>query len=236
MAPCRVVVTRAADRSDELVELLRAHGYVPVVVPLVTTEVVDAELDRLRLLDPSNFDWLVVTSATAARVYASVHSEVPPLVAAVGTTTAASVRAAGHGVDLVPEMQRAASLVDAFPVGSGRVLVVQAVDGADVLVDGLVRRGWSVEVVRPYRTVTAPPTDDLRRAAADADAVLFASGSAARAWVDVFGVTTPPVVVVIGPQTADDTRRAGLTVTVVAEEHSLGGMVEALERHLRCLP
>ena len=58
--------------------------------------------------------------------------------------------------------------------------------------------------------------------------MLFASGSAARAWVDVFGTTTPPVVVAIGPQTAAHARAAGIDVTVVAGDHSVVGLGDAL--------
>jgi uroporphyrinogen-III synthase len=61
-----------------------------------------------------------------------------------------------------------------------------------------------------------------------ADAVLFASGSAARGWVEVFGTDAPPVVVAIGPETAAATERAGVRVTAVARDHSLAGLVLAL--------
>ena len=69
-------------------------------------------------------------------------------------------------------------------------------------------------------------------AALSADAVLFASGSAARAWVDVFGDTTPPIVVAMGPRTAAAVTDAGLKVSLVAADHSLPGMVASLEQHL----
>jgi uroporphyrinogen-III synthase len=86
--------------------------------------------------------------------------------------------------------------------------------------------------VAPYRTVPAQPTAGAQLAALSADAVLFASGSAVRAWVAVFGTATPPLTVAIGPQTAAAAAALDLKVDLVAADHSLSGMVAALEEHL----
>lgn len=232
----RVVVTRTAEQSIELVHLLRARGAEPVVVPLLAVQPEPTAVEHLRSLDPARFDWLVVSSPNAAEMYLAVHATVPARVAAVGSTTAAVLRAAGHTVALVPHRQRAEGVVAEFPAGVGQVLAVQAFDAEAVLAEGLRAKGWTVTAVRPYRMVTVVASADLAAEVRDADAVMFASGSAARAWVEVFGRTTPPLVVAIGPQTAAAVERAGLTVQVVADDHSLEGMVEALDRHLRCLP
>jgi uroporphyrinogen-III synthase len=56
----------------------------------------------------------------------------------------------------------------------------------------------------------------------DAELALLMSGSAARA------LRTRIPVVAIGPQTADEARRAGLEVVAVAEPHTVDGLVEAL--------
>ena len=61
-----------------------------------------------------------------------------------------------------------------------------------------------------------------------ADAVAFASGSAAQAWHEAIGTETPAVVVAIGPTTEGAARAYGLTVTHVAEEHSVEGLVQAV--------
>ena len=50
--------------------------------------------------------------------------------------------------------------------------------------------------------------------------------------VAVFGDTTPPLVVAIGPETAAAAEQVGLKVALVAADHSLSGLVAALERHL----
>ncbi len=236
LAGRRVVVTRAADQADALADLLATRGAVPVVVPLI--QVVDdpAGAAALAATDPAPFDWIVVTSPNGAeRVVAWLtgHPGSAPRLAAVGTATAAVLADAGHAVGLVPRRQSAAGLLDELPEPDreGRaVLVVQAVDAEPTLVDGLCARHWRVEAIAPHRSTPASPSAGLQLAALAADAVLFASGSAARAWVAVFGQSTPPIAIAIGPSTAAVAEAAGLKITAVAADHSLGGMVDTLER------
>ena len=228
----RVVVTRSAEQSDALAALLEVRGAIPVVVPLIDIVDEPAGVAALTAIDPNDHDWLVVTSPNGAAAYRRAHAGSPGRVAAVGSTTAAALRAAGIGVDLVPVVQSAEGLADEFPAGEGRVLVIQAVDADPLLAAALTERGWTVTAISPYRSRPAVPPAGVQLAALAADAVLFASGSAARAWVAVFGDAAPPVAIAIGPKTADAAAAVGLKISLVAADHSLSGMVAALERFL----
>lgn len=232
LAGRRVVVTRAADQADELADLLRGRGAVPVVVPLIEIAAEPAGIAALATLDTAAFDLLVVTSPNAAAAFLTAARPAPAAVAAVGTATAAALRDGGVPVTMIPRHQRATGLLEELPPGPGRVLVVQAAGAEATLADGLRAKGYEVVAVAAHRAVPARPTAAVQLAALAADAVLFASGSAARAWVDVFGDSTPPVVVAIGPQTAEAAHAAGLKVTLVAADHSVSGLVSALERYL----
>ncbi len=238
LAGRRIVVTRAAEQADELAELLQQNGAIPVVIPLIEIESSPAALEELAMHAGNDFDWLIVTSPNGANCVLQPAIRLPERtqVAAIGTATAAALRAGGVEVAFVPEVQSAAGLLAEFPAvarkASGRVLIVQAADAEPTLAAGLAAQHVLVTVVAPYRTVPARVNAGQQLAALSADAVLFASGSAARAWADVFGDSTPPVVVAIGPQTAAAATDAGLKVSIVAADHSLSGMVEALERHL----
>lgn len=227
-----VVVTRAAEQADALADVLRERGALPVVVPLVEIVVEPSGRALLAELTPSRFDWLVVSSPNAAEAYAAVHNGAPARVAAIGRATADVLQHRGLVVDLVPARQRATALVDEFPSGPGRVLLVQGAQAETALAEGLAARGWTVTVAQPYTTVAVRPAEELARRALAADAVLFASGSAARAWVEVFGPVAPAIVVAIGPQTAAAVTCAGLKVSSTATDHSLAGLVDALERQL----
>ncbi|MGH9094386.1 MAG: uroporphyrinogen-III synthase, partial [Acidimicrobiales bacterium] len=105
----------------------------------------------------------------------------------------------------------------------------------DVLPAGLRAAGWSVDVVEAYRTVTAEPEAAALKAAGDADAVCFTASSTVAGYL-ALGTPVPPLVVCIGPVTADAARWAGLDVTAVADPHTIDGLVDALIGAVRARP
>ncbi len=224
-----VVITRAADQAGATAELVASFEAIPVVVPLI--EVVDepSGMAALAALELDDLDWIVVTSPNGAQRVAPMlmSGGTSPRLAAVGSATAAAL----PRCDLVADTQSALGLLQRFPPGPGNVVVVQAVDAATTLVDGLRDSAWDVVAISPYRTVPTAPSPQQQLAALAADAVLFASGSAARAWVEVFGCNTPPVVVAIGDQTAAAAERTGLKVSAVSADHSVHGMLVALNAY-----
>jgi uroporphyrinogen-III synthase len=233
----RVLVTR--ERPGELAATLAARGADVVHLPLI--EVVDpldggAHLQAtLEHLD--RFDWLMVTSAAGAeRVGRAAAAFAQVRLACVGTATAAALRAAsGRTVDLVPTVQRADHLAEEFIAlvdSPQRVLVAAADRAAPTLASALREAGHDVVEVVAYRTIDVEPDAEALAVIGEADAVVFASGSAVESWCRAVGVRRPPIVVAIGPATAATAARLGLAVTGVATEHSLDGLVDELERHL----
>ena len=224
-----VVITRAADQADDTAALLASVGATGLVVPLI--EVVDEPVGMAELqgLDLTATDWIVVTSPNGAKRATLLigREATSPKIAGVGSSTAAAL----PRCDLVAKTQSASGLLQIFPSGPGRVVVVQAVGAAPTLVEGLREKRWNVVAVSPYRSEPITPSAEQGRAALAADAVLFASGSAARAWAEAFGPVTPPVVVAIGEQTAAAAEDAGLKVSVVSADHSMHGMLGALSRY-----
>ena len=114
---------------------------------------------RLQLADAENIAWIVVSSPNGARVVAALHEEgcTLPAVAAIGEATADAI---GHAVDFVSRRANAASLVDEFPIGDGRVVVVQGERADSTLADGLADKGWTVLRCDVYRTIDTEPTDE----------------------------------------------------------------------------
>lgn len=221
-----VVITRPVDQAQVLADLLHARGARTVVMPLIElVDVAPADEVAAAVAELTPDDWVVVASAHAATRVRAALAACPAQVAAVGATTATAL----PRTDLVAERQSAEGLVAVFPPGSGRALVVQAADGAPTLVDGLTALGWSVRRIDTHRSRSVVPTAAQQLAVLRADAVVFTSGSQADAWVNVFGTSAPPVVVTIGPQTTRNTEVRGLKVTRTATDHSLPGVIEALE-------
>ena len=235
LAGCTVVVTR--EHRGELGRLLAAAGAVVEHVPLIEIAAVDAaQRDRLERAICDEPDWLVVTSAAGADRVGAV-SRYPAIgLAAVGTATASRLaEVAERPVDVLPDRQIASSLIDAFVKRvepAQRVVLAQADLAGDELARGLEAAGHSVDVHVAYRTLVRVPSDEDRRRVERADAVVFASGSSARAWADALGddasAALPPIVAVIGPTTRAAAEKSGLKITNEAAEHSLAGIVEEL--------
>lgn len=207
----RVVVTRARESADELAARLRGEGFEVVECPLIRIEPLDAPS-----VDPSGYEWVVVTSRIAVgELFRRLHGSLPR-VAAIGPGTAAALRE--HGVEpaLVPARSTQEGLLAELPCPPGRVLFVAAEGARDVL-----PRALGADVVHLYRTVEAPP-----RRFPDAGLVVLASASAARALASV-RVDLPCVS--IGPVTSEEARRRGLEVVAEASSHDLDGLLEAVK-------
>ncbi|CAN5586064.1 uroporphyrinogen-III synthase [soil metagenome] len=234
LAGRRVVTTREV--PGRLDELLRALGAEVVHVPLI--EIAEAPERGVSLAGAlasiHSFDWVVATSRHGAeRVADAIPTEVRT--AAVGTATAEVLeQRSGRPVDLVPGVQRATGLVAAFakrsdaPPGGWTILVAQVDRAEPTLVDGLRALGHTVEVRTAYSTRLRTPSAVEVELALAADAVAFASGSAAEAWAATIGRRTPPVVCVIGPTTARVARLHGIEVTAEAVEHSVEGLASSV--------
>jgi uroporphyrinogen-III synthase len=113
------------------------------------------------------------------------------------------------------------------------VLLPRAAVARDVLPEGLRAKGWTVDVVEAYRTYPAEMTSEALEAVAAADAITFTASSTVTNFLATAGVgAVPPVIACIGPVTAATATAAGLSVDVVAEKHTIAGLVDALVRVL----
>jgi uroporphyrinogen-III synthase len=147
---------------------------------------------------------------------------------------AATEAALGRRADLVPARSIAEGLLDEWPAGSGRVLLVQGDQARDTLAAGLRERGWDVDRVVAYRNQAVVPDAGLLARAAAADAITFMSGSAVRSYLDAAGRDgLPPLVVSVGPATTAVAEAAGIVVTATAHEHSAAGVIGALTEAVR---
>jgi uroporphyrinogen-III synthase len=236
-----VLVTRPSGHAEDLAARLRAMGGEPVLAPTI---VVDpprpgGPLDRsIREAAEGRFEWVAFTSASGVAAWldrADALGADPPRarVAAVGQATGQSLRAAGVVPDLVPESYTTAALGEAFPEGGGRVLLPRADRATADLEEALRSKGWTPVRVDAYRVRPAGALPDRAvTALADGrlDAVTFTSPSTVDGFVRLAGVLRGPVVVCIGPVTADAARAAGFEVAAVAEPHTTEGLVNALVR------
>jgi uroporphyrinogen III methyltransferase/synthase len=234
-----IVVTRAREQASDLRTQLEALGAEVVELPAITIEPVDFTLPDL-----ATYEWIVFTSVNGvrawfergfgpagldARAFAGVR------IAAIGPGTAGALGERGIRVDLLPERFVAESLLDAFPdpsANDARVLLARAERARDVLPEGLAARGYTVDVLPVYRTVTASPDAQTlaRVRVGDVSAITFTSSSTVRNFVDLVGpfACAQPLVASIGPVTSETARELGLRVDAEAVQHTIRGLVAAV--------
>lgn len=208
----RVIVTRAAPQIEPLARRIEGLGHEVVRCPLIELEPVGPEEVEL-----DGYDWVVVTSAFAARELTRRACGSPPRVAAIGPGTAAALRDAGVEPALVPAVSTQEGLLAELPRPPGRVLFAGAERARRLLLEKL-----DADFVALYRTHVLrpdpPPVGDL---------VVLASSSAAEAF-GALGLEVPAVS--IGPETTRAAEAAGLSVVAEAEPHDLEGLVAAVAR------
>ncbi len=243
-----LLVTRPAPQAAELVSLLAERGIDAISVP--TVEIAPAPPggaldDAIRSLDGAA--WLVITSVNGAAALlerlVALGRSVPEGVrlAAVGPATAGALRKGGLQVDHVPSRFLTVAIAEGLGDVAGRRLVLARGDAATRdLRDALLERGALVEEVVAYRTVEGPAGSRDRIHAALAqplDGVTFTSGSTVRG---LHALLSPPEALratalpayCIGPVTARVARRAGFAVPVIAGQHTVAALAEAIRTHL----
>lgn len=241
-----VVITRPRAKSGGAAAALANLGARVIFAPLIRTvpprawKPLDTALKNL-----CRYDAVAFTSVNAVDFFFLRGRKIlgrapasPRVLAAVGRATAKAVAANGWHCSVIPDDARAEGLARILRVPRGaRVLIPRAERGLDILPKALRAAGVRVTVVPAYRTVAdAAGRSALRRALAlGADAVTFASGSAA-----VFGARDLKIsgaaAVAIGPTTAAALRAKGVVPAAIAKRPDPESFARAVVLALRGRP
>ena len=248
----RVLVTRTRAQASVLSGRLSQLGALSVELPTIEIQPMEdyAELDRA-LKNTSKYDWAVFSSANAVDVFfdrlRELHMDARALqgvqVAALGPATRRRLRDRGILADFMPASFIADAAVDelkaAHRLGGKRVLLPQAEIARDTLRQGLTEIGADVDAIAVYRTVT--PQNTAKRLQSifseGIDIATFTSSSTVSNLVELLGGNTDVLkdatIACIGPITAERAIELGLRVDVVASEHTISGLIEAVESHFK---
>jgi len=243
LAGRRVLVTRPRDQAEALARALAARGAQAVLFPTIEVRPV-ADLSQLdRAIDHlAAYDWITFPSPNAVdivfdRLQARERVLPPRLrLAAVGPGTAQAIVARGARVDFIPSQFIGEQLGrELTPVAGLRVLLPRAARGREELAIALTRRGASLDEVVVYDTLPASVDPlDLVELERGVDVATFTSPSTVENFFALLGARAVPVlgeacVACIGPVTASAARAMGLTVHLEPAEHSIPGLVAALD-------
>ena len=248
----RVVVTRAAEQSEQLVEALKERGAVPVLMPMVAF----GPPERPELLDDAirngrGYDWMFLTSQNALR---AVKERCDLLrldtsetfggvkVAAVGPATAEAATQVGFDVSHVAAKRQGIGLAEELGerVRGKRVFLPRSDRANPALVKALEGLGAEVTEVCAYQTVKPGAADVISAAGMiedAAEAVLFFSPSAVHHFEESLGsarfleLSERSVFAAIGPVTEEALCKAGVRRVLLAGDTSVSGVVETLADH-----
>lgn len=251
LAGKRVLVTRALHQAAKLSAGLHALGAVPVEVPVLQILPPESWIDLDRaLLQFSEFDWLLLTSAnTVQALFDRAHVLGIDLlmnsgvrVAAIGQATAKAARQRGMQIAFVPASYVAESLLERLTAEVAglphppRVLLARAAVARDLMPDALRASGVDVEVVDAYRNAVpdAAPGQLREAMAAGIDVATFTSSSSAVHLAEVArkaGISWPLTAVPavsIGPITSQTLRDLGWPPAAEAVVSDIPGLISAV--------
>ena len=245
----RVVVTRTRQQAGALTKKLRQLGADVNEMPTIRIEPPNNLMLFGELVqDCHTYDWIVFTSPNGVdaffsmfyKLYQDARSIGGARIACIGPGTAEKVREYHLAVDLMPEKNFVAEgLVKAFKdkenIENLTVLWVKAEESREVVANGLTGLGAIVDEAIAYRTV--PERDENLEAIArfvgeGADLITFTSASTVESFLDLkLALPEGLKIASIGPVTSDTLRKHGLKVDIEAKEHTIQGLVDAVQAY-----
>ncbi|MDP7240457.1 MAG: uroporphyrinogen-III synthase, partial [Dehalococcoidia bacterium] len=247
----RILVTRSRHQASRLSNLLSQEGAEPVELPTIEIQKAHSSSLDEALTRLGDFGWVVFTSANGVEALFSLLIESGRdaralggvKICALGDATAEALWGWGLRADLVPSKFSAGGILSAFDDALGstkggrdvagvRFLLPRAEDVPPELADGLRQRGAVVEELTVYRTQPAGPSEQSRKLVESADIITFTSSSTvnglARMVGGDVGLINRATVACIGPVTAATAIGMGIRTPVVAQTHTIPGLVSAL--------
>ncbi|MEN9667500.1 MAG: Uroporphyrinogen-III C-methyltransferase [Planctomycetota bacterium] len=245
LAGRRILLTRPSGQADELAAAISSLGGEPLHLPVVRIAPPDSwtALDGA-IAEGGMFDWIVFASVNGVRAFVArlraARRDARILgtarLAAIGSATAAALGEAGLACDLVPAAANSEGMVAALlpTLHAGRVLLVRAARGRDVMRRDLEAAGHEVVEVAAYATrpvETLGEGDVASLDAAPIDWVTITSGAIAEAAVRLFGERMRRWRIgSISPVTSRVLETLGFPPDCEAREASAAGLVEAICR------
>jgi len=245
----RILVTRSRTQASSLVDLLSKAGAEPIELPTIDIRpiedlsIVDSTLARL-----SDYHWVVFTSINTVEILfdrlgvlghdaRAFHAS---RIAAIGMATARALKERGIVADLVSRQSISQSLIDGLAdrgVSGQHILLPGAEVRPERLARGLENIGATVKETVLYRTEL--PNDIEGRfdtiIGSGIDMMTFTSSSTVTNLMRLLDDNPRRLdgvkIACIGPVTAKTAAIADLNVDVVAEDSTVGGLVDAIMRY-----
>ncbi len=244
----RVLVTRARRQASALSFRLAALGAEVIELPAI--EITQSPEHRKTLetavTRAGEYDWAIFTSVNGVSLFfdrlQAIGAQPDSLdglkLAAIGPETAKAIVRYGFSVSLTASTYTAEGLLDSLrplDMRGAKVMLARAEGSRPVLPEGLMQMGAAVDEFCIYRASgprTRPQRAIERLRAGEVDLATFASSSTVKNLVRMLEGDVGPLkricVACIGPVTAATAEEFGLDVAIVAREHTIPGLIDAI--------
>lgn len=251
----RVLVTRARSQASELAARIDELGGEPYEFPVIETRLpsgdeAEGAIDRA-LARAEEYDWVMLTSINGVdyffrwleRFGVDIRRFHRAKFAAVGPKTAEALAQRGIRADLLPESYRAESLLDSLAdqVAEGQTaLLARGNLAREILPQELKKKGVRTVEIDVYETALSVPSDiwlPEMLQNGEIHIVTFTSSSTVLNLLEALrrlGIEDPQAalsrceIACIGPVTARTAEQHGLKPTIVPDEYTIEGLVQAL--------
>ena len=244
-----IVMTRDETGNAEFASKIVSRGGNPVPFTTIRIQPLTDSNEFLRALaNFSRYDWIIFTSGNGVALFFEALKGLgkdtrvfaPAKIAAIGSQTAAKLAVFGITADFVPKVftgrELGNQLIRSANVRGKKFLLLRSQLASSELVELLAEAGAEVDNVALY-TATAERDDSSRLVEAinegSIDWLTFASPSSVDGFFEQIGddvIRASKVKVAsIGPVTSGRLKQLGVPVFITAKEHTLDGLLDAIE-------
>lgn len=244
----RIVVTRSRAQASNLVSALSELGAAVIEFPTIRIQPLAIPDLPALLKKMETYTWMIFTSVNGVDEFlrqirdagGDIRDLKGPKICAIGPATQARLQSTGLSVTAVPEVFRAEAVADVLrdQIHAGeRVLVPRARGAREILPETLRSWGVHVDEVHVYEAVpeeTFAAGEREQVVSGAVDWITFTSSSTVTNFVKLIGEDAVEAIrgrvktACIGPITADTAKQYGFRVTVMPNEYTIDGLVNAL--------
>ena len=248
-----IVTTRDAESNTDFSAKILAAGACPIEFPTIKIKPLTQTNDFLKTLTKlSGYEWVIFTSANGVKLFFDVLNKLgkdarvfaSAKIAAIGSETAAKLNQFGIKADFVPTVFTSKDLAKQLIIFKNlqgkKVLLLRSQFASGDLGDLLKKASAKIENVPLYtiETVKSDPMALLEQIENNnIDWLTFASPSSVKSFFEQIPVESVKAsdtkIASIGPVTSEQLKTLGLKTDVEAEEHTIDGLLTAIEKNCK---
>ena len=241
----KILMTRDSAGNAELACKLAARGAEAISCP--TFEIQDltgSKSFRKVVNEIKNFDWVFFTSPTGVKLFFKTINKLnrdfrifaSAKIACIGSETANALEDFGIKADFLPKVftsdQLAKSFIKKYKPAGKKILLLRSALADWALAEKLRLAHAKIKQVSIYtaKKIKNNPKEMIK---IDLDWIVFASSFAVECLFKDFkpkDMSKKVKIASIGPATTDTLKKFGIKPTVEAKEHTIDGLIEAMEK------